>query len=70
MAKLFWTQRQDMGPSGRFGCGMAYDSARQHVVLFGGADVSGQNVFNDTWEWNGNFWTQMADIGHRVKAWL
>lgn len=34
---------------------MAYDSARQVVVLFGGFD--GTNWWNDTWEWNGLTWT-------------
>jgi hypothetical protein len=34
---------------------MAYDSARQVVVLFGGR--SGGAARGDTWEWNGSTWT-------------
>jgi len=46
----FWTQRQDMGPSARWGMGMAHDSGRSRTVLFGGQnDKSGANL-GDTWE--------------------
>ncbi|HKQ97094.1 MAG TPA: kelch repeat-containing protein, partial [Candidatus Polarisedimenticolia bacterium] len=40
---------------------MAYDSARERVVLFGGADA--ERVRNDTWEWDGVAWTQVAATG-------
>jgi hypothetical protein len=40
---------------------MAYDSSRKRTVLFGGASPSAP--FNDTWEWDGENWTQMADSG-------
>jgi hypothetical protein len=30
-------------------------------VLFGGAD--GNNLLNETWEWDGTEWTQVADTG-------
>jgi hypothetical protein len=36
--------------------GMAYDSARGQVVLFGGYD--GTNPPGDTWTWDGNDWTE------------
>jgi cysteine-rich repeat protein len=37
---------------------MAYDGARQRLVMFGG--LSSQNaVLADTWEWDGVSWTQM-----------
>ena len=39
-------------PSGRFTHNMAYDKARQRVVLFGGSNL------NDTWEWDGSNWIQ------------
>jgi hypothetical protein len=52
-----WTQVPVAGPSARASHAMAYDSARQVTVLFGGGvnfgDVNGQ-----TWEWNGNVWDQ------------
>jgi len=66
MAKLLWTQKQDIGPSVRFNAGMAYDSARQRTVLFGGQAVSGPT--NDTWAWDGTPWTQMEDIGPAPRS--
>ena len=43
-------------PSPRRYHSLAYDSARQRSVLFGG-DLPGVRV-NDTWEWNGSIWIQ------------
>ncbi len=44
-----WTQRQNMGPQGRTLHAMAYDLARERVVLFGG--TSSANIqLGDTWE--------------------
>jgi len=60
MAKLLWTQRSNFGPSPRAGSAMAYDSARNRAVLYGGA---GNSPLMDTWEWDGSFWTQMEDTG-------
>ena len=37
---------------------MAYDAARQRVVLFGGSQSSG--YLSDTWQWDGTNWTQAA----------
>lgn len=39
---------------------MAYDGARQQVVLFGGS--SGNGVAGDTWIWNGTAWTQVFPL--------
>jgi len=47
-----WTLKQDIGPGARRGHAMAYDSKRQHMVLFGGSaspDVT-KNLLGDTWE--------------------
>src|SRR5258708_2880459 len=53
-----------MGPSPRQDHAMAYDSARQRTVLFGGVvGGGGGQPVGDTWEWNGEFWTQVEDIG-------
>jgi hypothetical protein len=41
---------------------MAYDVARARTILFGGDPLTG-DFLADTWEWNGEFWTQVADIG-------
>jgi hypothetical protein len=34
-------------------------------VLYGGEAVCG--VLNDTWEWDGNEWTQVADMGPSAR---
>jgi len=48
---VHWTQRQDIGPAARGDLAAAYDSARGHMVIFGGSDTgSPANVFGDTWE--------------------
>ena len=56
-----WTQLQDVGPAARREHAMAYDVARQRVVLYGGG-TSNEDA-SDTWEWNGTAWTQVQDIG-------
>lgn len=51
-----WTARQDIGPGGRTGHAMAYDSARDRVVIFGGSSTPLDSpnpavaVVGDTWE--------------------
>jgi Galactose oxidase, central domain len=59
-----WEQVADTGPSSRFGHAMAYDSARQKTVLFGGT-TGGEtpSFYRDTWEWDGSEWIQVADTG-------
>jgi hypothetical protein len=41
---------------------MAYDSVRGKVVLFGGADPTG-NPLNDTWVWDGSDRTEEPNTG-------
>jgi len=56
-----WTQRQVFGPSGRFLHAMAYDRNRGVTVLVGGATGLGVGqVDAQTWEWNGQSWTQRS----------
>ena len=43
-------------PPRRRGTAMAYDQARNRVVLFGGDGESG--LLGDTWEWDGRRWTR------------
>ena len=51
-----WTQiKPSSSPSPRYSHAMAYDSARQRVVLFGG--WTSRYIRNDTWEWDGRNWT-------------
>ena len=68
--KIFWTERQRFGPLPRVYHAMAFDSARNRTVLFGGlapiTDLTAR-LFSDTWEWDGTCWTQMADIGPAAR---
>ncbi|MCG8418013.1 MAG: hypothetical protein MJE77_08740 [Proteobacteria bacterium] len=59
-----WTQVTPDGPSPsvRWGHAMAYDAARSRVVLFGGASPDWIE-YNDTWEWDGTRWIEMAPSG-------
>jgi hypothetical protein len=45
---------------------MAYDSGRGRTVLYGGR--SSTAFLNDTWEWDGANWTQMADAGPPARS--
>jgi hypothetical protein len=36
---------------------MAYDAAREHIILFGGTSNDG-NLLNDTWLWDGTNWRE------------
>src|SRR5215216_2416540 len=67
MARVLWTQRQDVGPSARGAHDLAYDAARERVVLFGGR-AAGATLQADTWEWDGRDWTQVADTGPDARA--
>ncbi|HYS00770.1 MAG TPA: SBBP repeat-containing protein, partial [Candidatus Eisenbacteria bacterium] len=50
-----WTQLLPAAaPAPRSAFGMATDSQRSRVVLFGGQGING--LYNDTWEWTGNAW--------------
>lgn len=60
-----WTLRASDGPSARRSHAMAYDAARQVVVLFGG--WSNEQVLGDTWEWDGSTWSQRSSSGPPVR---
>ena len=53
-----WSRAATTGPPLRNGHALAYDSARNRVVLFGGFR-NGQD-FSDTWEWDGARWSEMT----------
>ena len=55
-----WTKRNPtFYPQRRYQHGMAHDLSRSRTVLFGGlAPGLPPTVFADTWEWDGNVWTQ------------
>lgn len=54
-----WTQIRTVGPTpGRRDLHvMVYDAARNRTVLHGG---TGEKVLDDTWEWDGKGWLQVA----------
>ena len=58
-----WIKVSDTGPSHRCVAALAYDSAREKVVLFGGFVYEEPWVIGDTWEWDGVQWTQVATEG-------
>jgi hypothetical protein len=66
-----WTQKATTGPAPRDHVSMAYDAARQRIVLFGG-HTGGPTPLTDTWEWDGLNWQQRSttgpttDGGHRL----
>ena len=70
MERLLWTQVADTGPAARFQHAMVYDSGRDRVVLFGGRVFSGSNEVrpSDTWEWDGDVWVQVEDMGPPGRA--
>jgi hypothetical protein len=50
-------------PGKRYSPAMAYDIARDRVVLTGGLEVKGRGqftAFDDVWEWNGSAWERAA----------
>jgi hypothetical protein len=65
MAQLLWQQRQDTGPAARANHGMAYMASAQRTILFGGQAWGPTTYvrFDDTWEWDGEGWVQVADTG-------
>ena len=52
-------------PPARAEASMAYDAARDRVVLFGGYHIQLDEVvwLGDTWEWDGTHWTPVAVDG-------
>lgn len=46
-------------PRGRESLALAYDARRQRVVLFGGSTIPNASL-NDTWEFDGTTWKQIA----------
>jgi hypothetical protein len=72
-----WMRVSETGPAPRFPGGMAYDPARQEVVLYSGhfAASTGEFVpYDDLWAWDGTSWRQLttggATPGHRTHAGL
>ena len=63
-----WTQHlSTTRPPARTLAAMAYDSARQRVVLFGGLGVN--SPLADTWEWNGATWSPRSTPTTPAARW-
>src|ERR1043165_8484514 len=60
-----WNLVTSLGPPARQDAGIAYDSVRGRVVLFGGGTFS--TTLGDTWEWNGTAWTQVSSTGPSAR---
>ena len=60
-----WTQIEVGGPPPRAEAVMAFDEHRGRAVLFGGHSRSdqGRKWWGDTWEWDGNKWTEINTPG-------
>lgn len=65
--KLVWTQESVTGPLERAGAVLVYDSRREKSVLFGG--VNTHKRLDDTWEWDGRFWTQKTKDNQIPEIW-
>jgi len=63
-----WSRREIKGekPSARASAGVAYDSRRGRVIIFGGADSTG--FVGDTWAWDGATWTKLASTGPEPRV--
>lgn len=57
------------GPGPRAGSAMAYDPKRKRVLLHGGAaDLGGNTILSDTWEWDGTSWQEIAEANGPPRA--
>jgi galactose oxidase-like protein len=67
-----WTNRTPLffngtnSPTGRYGASMAFDTATNSIILFGGRDSS--DIFGDTWEYRSGGWTQINATGPSPRA--
>lgn len=65
-----WSQRLPANhPDARETAGLAYDSSRGVMVLFGGGRTAGSVVFNDTWEWDGGNWIRRSPATSPPARW-
>lgn len=61
-----WKRIAIDGPSARNSPGVAYDSRRGRVILFGGSDSTGFK--GDTWAYDGTAWTKLAETGPEPRV--
>jgi hypothetical protein len=67
-SRWLWTQRSDFGPPDRQLGAMAFDASNKCMLLYGGADLSGKTAFTDTWQWDGQSWAQVSNMGPSLPA--
>jgi IPT/TIG domain-containing protein/galactose oxidase-like protein len=61
-AQVDWIQSTPAtSPPARFDHNLAFDSARNRTILFGGVDFT-FTEFGDTWEWDGAAWSQRTPV--------
>ena len=58
-----WRSFDSPGPGLRRHIKLAYDPARDRLVLYGGYDDSGLDIRSDTWEWDGEQWRRVPVQG-------
>lgn len=61
-----WQVLAEGGPAARELGGMAYDTAREVLVVYGGRTNNGTRCLTDTWEWDGAAWTEFDVPGPAV----
>lgn len=61
-----WSQVPVAGPPPRLGAGVAYDSKRGLVILFGGANH--ERALNDLWSWDGGSWRKLSEGGPEPRV--
>jgi hypothetical protein len=59
-----WTIVSADGPEGRDLGGVAYDSRRDKLVVYGGRSPT--KCYSDTWEWDGQIWQTLDVVGPNV----
>ncbi len=65
-----WRCLSSDGPPGRDAPELAFDSARNKLILYGGRTRVADRQFRvltDTWEWDGSRWTLIDSIGPRPR---
>ena len=62
-----WSIIATGGPGRREYAAVAYDSARDRLVLFGG-EINMSTYLSDTWEWDRSSWTQRATVGPSPRS--
>jgi hypothetical protein len=53
-----WQRITEGGPPGRILSGVVYDEKRNVLVLYGGRPIALGKCNQETWEWDGEVWTQ------------